>query len=191
MAYSYVPGTYTFIPNSLRAYKKKFKVVGKNLFVIQPQVASLISLNKLLADKTALADIATKFGPRTKLGDACKKLAGYSSQYVLATAEQRAQYERAKLRYDAFCTTAKAKAAERRAKRIEAECVKARKLLAKHGWKGALVSEVTGLVNSIEPSPVAETSPLKKAAAKKLPPPPRSKALCFAPPKNALTALAK
>jgi len=135
----YVPGTYTLIPARLIAYRTKFKVVGKNLFVLAAPAFSLEddeayeAVQKLLNTKTLLRSAVVEFGADATIGEVCQKLIGPT--WVKATDAQRAEYTKAKLAFDTFCVQAKQKFAEQKKKAADAETGRAIRLLVSKGWK--------------------------------------------------------
>ena len=76
----YFPGTDTPIPEALRKWRKKYRKVGKNVYVLSSPI---------------LAQLVERYGPNAKVAVDTLRLS-----YIRATPEQLAEYERMKLMWD-------------------------------------------------------------------------------------------
>lgn len=76
----YFPGTYTPIPEVLRAWRNKYRKVGKNVYVLS---------------SPTLAELVERHGPDAKVTVDTLRLS-----YIRATTEQIAEYERMKYLWD-------------------------------------------------------------------------------------------
>lgn len=124
----YVPGTWTIIPSGLLAFREKFKVIGKNVFVVTGLEVSVASLK---ADRTSLkSHVEAK--PGITLGEVVT-LVTSKSQKRKATDAECKEYEKAREKYDKFVSKVLlAKKAERKQALVEAECNRALAILKKH-----------------------------------------------------------
>ena len=125
---NYVPGTYIRIPPSYTAFKRDFKVIGKNVFVINPLYGKRVA-----SSAPTVQELITKYGAATTLNEALRKeakvrkVSGVQKEWILCTPSQRARYDAAKAKLDAFILKTQE---EYRASRIKA----ATATLAKYGY---------------------------------------------------------
>ncbi len=117
-----------YVPNSYTDYKKKFRKIGKILFVASPIISSgsrmdeVRVLEALKRNSTSLTALA-QATPSLTLGDLVKKLTG-KPNLTRATPKEVVEYEKSKAREAAYVQKVKAAADVRHKKQFRSDLMR-------------------------------------------------------------------
>jgi len=119
-----------FVPYNLVKHHEKFKVIGKNLFVIEKKPAG--DVEALMKDPRELRVVAKEVGLSMTLGDLVK--AAIKPKYRKPTKEEEYEYQRLQKRLTDWCTKRDIANEIRRKKEDDKAVLAACAVLRKHGY---------------------------------------------------------